>query len=386
MKTITSKTAKNGATLWYVDGKRVSRDKAVEADIANGRETLSKLTAGLRADPAVYNDFGIVVEMNDILGGRYSEYFYFASAQDAVTAARKIVALGKQVHCLTIDNGRPYPANERYADTVDGKLIFLNGFERFDETDDDGEVAPVENAVTEDAFNFAVDCEIGLANLDKYKRAEGTFTHRVTKTGRHIFGGAYGFLSTDEVNERLGHYGLTVEEFLAAEYMWEVASDARMSARLFTWNLKAKIRRESKPLDEDVFNLIPTVDELNDVDDGTESDTLKAAPFDGENHTADTQTMSEIDEANWRYWEARGHKHRWLLGTGKYGETTVYFEQDGERCYAQEESEWRREAEEQLSMVYDEWEVRWYDEDEVPEPDEAYGWREVEADYYRDVL
>ena len=85
-------------------------------------------------------------------------------------------------------------------------------------------------------------------------------------------------------------------------------------------------------------------------------------------------------------WEARGHKHRWLLGTGKYGETTVYFEQDGERCYAEEESEWQREAAEQLSMVYDEWEMRWYDEDEVPEADECYGWREVEADYYRDVL
>ena len=140
MKTITSKTAKNGATLWYVDGKRVSRDKAVEADIANGRETLSKLTAGLRADPAVYNDFGIVVEMNDILGGRYSEYFYFATAQDAVTAARKIVALGsEQIARVVIDNGRPYPANERYADTVDGKLIFLNGFERFDELNNDGD-------------------------------------------------------------------------------------------------------------------------------------------------------------------------------------------------------------------------------------------------------
>lgn len=135
MKTITSKTAKNGAQLWYVDGKRTSRDKAVEADIENGRETLSKLTAGLRADPAVYNDFGIVVEMNDILGGRYSEYFYFATAQDAVTAARKIVALGsEQIARVVIDNGRPYPANVRYADTVDGKLIFLNGFERFDET------------------------------------------------------------------------------------------------------------------------------------------------------------------------------------------------------------------------------------------------------------
>lgn len=360
MKMITSKSAKNGATLWYVDGRRTSRDKAVETDIENGRETLSKLTAGLRADPAVDNDFGIVVEMNDILGGRYTEYFYFATAEEAVEAARKIVAMGsEQIARVVIDNGRPYPANVRYADTVDGKLIFLNGFERFDETDE----IKADEPQTE-----TVKFEVGKTYVNVRKSV--------------LFGSQF----TITVIKRS-------DKFVTFQFD-EDEEDIRRRKVVDEYGVEKIYIHETNALDGDYeFSANDVVDEAEAAeaekvtdDEAAEKDTLKAATFDGEKHTAGTQTMSEIDEANWRYWEARGHKHRWLLGTGKYGETTVYFEQDGERYYAQEESEWQREAAEQLSMVYDEWEVRWYDEDEVPEADECYGWREVEADYYRDVL
>lgn len=43
MKTITTKTAKNGAQLWYVDGKRTSRVKAAKTSVDNGRENLKNL-------------------------------------------------------------------------------------------------------------------------------------------------------------------------------------------------------------------------------------------------------------------------------------------------------------------------------------------------------
>lgn len=179
MKTITSKTAKNGVQLWYVDGKRTSRDKAVEADIANGREKLSNLLANLTVDGDT--EFAIYVEFNLEIGGRCHAFFNFTDADKAVEAAKKIVALGsEQIARVVIDNGRPYPANVRYADTVDGKLIFLNGFERFDETDDDGEDGFTrEDFLKEVTVTLDINAAVKkiLATVDKKKKT-AIITHK----------------------------------------------------------------------------------------------------------------------------------------------------------------------------------------------------------------
>lgn len=101
--------------------------------------------------------------------------------------------------------------------------------------------------------------------------------------------------------------------------------------------------------------------------------------------------MSELDEAYWQICQRRGHKYRWFTGTDKYGSPTVYcYDEDGDKYYADgSDSEYFDEIREQLGLIYSEHDMCWYDEDapEVqPGYDMCYGWREVESDYYRDVL
>ena len=88
--------------------------------------------------------------------------------------------------------------------------------------------------------------------------------------------------------------------------------------------------------------------------------------------------------------QRRGHKHYWQVGKGKYGETTVYFvADDGEIEYAESDPDWRREAEEQLDMVYSERDFCWYDKDDEradPYYDQSYGRDDILSDYYNDLL
>lgn len=99
---------------------------------------------------------------------------------------------------------------------------------------------------------------------------------------------------------------------------------------------------------------------------------------------------TDVNEFCRQYWKERGHQHEWLIGEGKYGETTVYFvDEDGEICYAESDWDWRREAEEQLDMVYSERDFCWYDKDDEranPYYDQSYGRDDVLSDYYSDLL
>lgn len=100
--------------------------------------------------------------------------------------------------------------------------------------------------------------------------------------------------------------------------------------------------------------------------------------------------MSDIEEACWEIWQRRGHKHRWYTDTDKYGSPTAYFTDEEGRYDADgSDSEYFKEIKEQLGLVYSEADKCWYDEEAAevqPGYDEAYGWREVESSYCRDVL
>lgn len=93
----------------------------------------------------------------------------------------------------------------------------------------------------------------------------------------------FGWRNTSKKNAALilAGYSLTVEEYLAAQKQWideEVARGAAECAIYYQAQfLRDKINRDCKPVDDnsEVFDLLPSVDELNDVD------LTKSAYFDG---------------------------------------------------------------------------------------------------------
>lgn len=98
----------------------------------------------------------------------------------------------------------------------------------------------------------------------------GRLRHVVASNGQHMWHSYGRRISAMERDSILKEYGITVDAFLAAEKQFQIEEDARLDAALkahdqarFLWD---KIQRESKPLDDDnVANLLPKVDELNDV-------------------------------------------------------------------------------------------------------------------------
>ena len=348
MKTITSKTAINGAKLWYVDGKRTSRDKAVETSIANGRENLSNLMTGLTSDDN--QNFGIVADMKSEFGDRYVERFYFATAEDAVTAAKKIVVLG-ELYRLTTDNGRPYPSNIRYADSIRGSedLLFFNGFKGFGEVNDsDGHI----DGFDESAFDLLP--------------------------------------TVDELNDCRSDIEKEFDEFAAED----TDRDARFNHG----------ERHAAKLEKQLRDLAPTVEVTYDIDtDGEDvfylrfGEYVNRAPFatlDAVEETfhlwreddEPTETKRTDDKRIWHIGrDSRGEAYPYRVGEG--GEEVVADNCDDDEC---------REVEEQLGMIYVLKEdypgllvSGWYDEDDPRLKggcNESYSWREVESGYYRDVL
>ena len=94
--------------------------------------------------------------------------------------------------------------------------------------------------------------------------------HIISSNGQHMWYSFFKRISSKARDSILKEYGITVDEFLAAEKIveaeWEVEYEAKAEIHdqaKFLWD---KIQRESKPLDDDnVADLLPSVDVLNDV-------------------------------------------------------------------------------------------------------------------------
>lgn len=99
MTTITTKIAKNGAILYYVDGKRISRAKALEIAANNDREIMSSLFDEETDDVAIT----ITVEFKTEFGEYLTDNYFFANVQSAISAAKKIVdTFGERIIKITI--------------------------------------------------------------------------------------------------------------------------------------------------------------------------------------------------------------------------------------------------------------------------------------------
>lgn len=91
--TITTKTAKNGVMMYYVDGKRISRDKAIEI---SKNADVDMLTNALGANVELKDAQAIlaIATKDPLEAGKYREFGWcFTNVIDAVEAAKKVAAL-----------------------------------------------------------------------------------------------------------------------------------------------------------------------------------------------------------------------------------------------------------------------------------------------------
>jgi len=230
--------------------------------------------------------------------------------QIAIQATKNVLA-SKTESRFWIDN-RNTPAR---------KLIAANNlqdalkaeFEKLTAEASATEVDAEEYAVSSEAQDIAVAAEIELATANNAKEtidmtdADKAIAERKTMTRRELFlaakkeigykhnarGAKIWYISYPRYDirneEYIGHTpalkrtrkdveiylredycGLTVDEFLAEQKAWteeEVAKAiVQMDIDYKSEHIRDKIERESKPIDDDVFSLLPDVDELNDVE------------------------------------------------------------------------------------------------------------------------
>ena len=125
-------------------------------------------------------------------------------------------------------------------------------------------------------------------------------------------------------------------------------------------------------------------------------DTLR----DNRDKSTDYKILTDEEHADmcWELVFKRYHKHRWYIGRDSWDDPYPYYlDEDGEEVEADIcDDDECREVEEQLGLIYADRrdytglsESGWYAEDDPRLKDgynESYSWREVESDYYRDVL
>lgn len=103
MKKIETKTAKNGAKLYYVDGKRVARAKAIEIAENNVRDKIRSLFDSTVDESRA--EVVLTVKVKDEFDNKVEERFFFAGAEAGIAAAEKIGAeFGKRIINCYVSN------------------------------------------------------------------------------------------------------------------------------------------------------------------------------------------------------------------------------------------------------------------------------------------
>ncbi len=131
MKTITTKTAKNGAKLFYVEGKRVSREVALQVNSQNLIESLGSHAGEVKNFASETTKAVLITHLNsgDIFVEATSHSILFNSIENAFRAFKKIIDSNIKFHSMMVvlsaeDNNK----TAIYADsfgtlTIDDKFI-----------------------------------------------------------------------------------------------------------------------------------------------------------------------------------------------------------------------------------------------------------------------
>lgn len=148
------------------------------------------------------------------------------------------------------------------------------------------EINPEEYAISPEALDAAVEAETELANVEPTIREKFLIAKEEVRCrpGRYLGNNKFAQkweqiifrthrpISKIEAADLLRKHGLTIKQYLTEQEKWVAEEISRGAAQMAiedqARNIKDKVARESKPLDTDnVFDLLPTLDELNDVEE-----------------------------------------------------------------------------------------------------------------------
>lgn len=144
IRTIETKKAKNGAKLYYVDGKRVSKAAAMEVAANNDCEIMSNLFE--QATDAENVTASICTEIKTVFEEPIIHNFFFNSVEKAIDAANKILAtfVGR-VKKLRLDDNGGFGHSKVYAYATRGNLAFTDAYKNLISTEEQEVVANAEN-------------------------------------------------------------------------------------------------------------------------------------------------------------------------------------------------------------------------------------------------
>ncbi len=452
MQTVTSKTAINGAKLWYVDGKRTSRDKAMFIQRVNDREAsrLAKIDAEVteakEVSETVNEKFTTVKAENDahaveihdepnfdkiVEADKAYENAATVNEPDAQTetakfevgktyAAKKSVLFDSQINMTVIKRTKCYVTIQIDDDEDDirrCKVVDEYGVEKIHLHES--------NAIGGD-YEFSAKDEVTEPDADGHidgfdEDGDGDELINPPETTAEVNDlpevkpefKRYGSLKRKGANVMdsiFNHEHMTFNTHAEAlAFIEKVAND---TFEYIAENPHYLIRDENG---EWTYATVRTFSNVNSMspDYGTYEFT-EIITADGKlDHVifqrgfgigAKTVKLyieaptDDLDEALHRVWKRLGHKHRWHIGRDSRDDPYPYYlDEDGEEVEADVgDDDECREVEEQLGLIYADrrdhtglWESGWYAEDDPRLKDgynESYGWREVESDYYRDVL
>ena len=309
--TITTKTSANGRISgYYVDGKRVSRDKAIEIAAEQREGNLFTVMAERRFELAD-GTVKIITSVAECkkLETRIGRYMYerdievngefiikVYSDDDARAIVDRITEayLAGYSSCkinvdgtFTVIESEANPAdyaitNAALREAVTGEVKAAYAARLATERE---EIISTP-LTTPEALDAAVEAETELANVEPTIRekflAAKEEIHCVS--GRYLGNNKFAqkweqkvlltwrAISKEHAAFMLQQYGLTIKTYLAEREKWVAEEISRGAAQMAiedqARNIKDKVARESKPLDTDnVFDLLPTLDELNDVEE-----------------------------------------------------------------------------------------------------------------------
>lgn len=253
---VTTKLAKNGARLYYVDSKRVSRDKALEIAAQNrvgnpfvveyDTEQNHYLIQG-GIEKHIYTDRRTFDKLNIRIDNYHGFTVYcgtcqlrtfvcnFGAKNFAATIEDAFIN-GEHGIKITVDGKISILPTENVGNLTDSALAASNSrLAAFRTNDMATEIDASEYAISQAAFDIAVKAERDNAfnakpSLERYKSARCSITHTIDKRGRHMWTGGFGFLSKKDVSAWLSGYGLTVDEYLACEKIAEAEYLSKLDA------------------------------------------------------------------------------------------------------------------------------------------------------------
>lgn len=322
---VTTKTAKNDARLYYVDSKRVNREKALEVAAQNrvgnpftieaeremtsyylengisksiytsrdtyteldtridnykgytlyigtheihtfhGKNLVKELLAKIE-DAFINGEHGVKVtldgtisilpaeEMNDVEIEEPAQVDAETHISEQFKAAREFAD-----KLIRIDRLSEEQADAVIAAAFDGKhdaaavKKLVDEFKAANFNEAQKVAARIEEiiAAEEKAEVTTVEVEtpatvVEPSDEEKFLEARRIITHTVARNGRHMWNGGFGFLSKSEVAEQLGWFGLTPEQFIAAEIEWNKGEDARFEAYMQARDADMQAREQAK--------------------------------------------------------------------------------------------------------------------------------------------